>query len=53
MPILDGRLLEIFYSCLMAWIQDFNWHDVKKDFAGTQVPNENYGFFGQALITMT
>jgi hypothetical protein len=50
MPILDGMVLEILYSCLGAWIQDFKCHDAKRGIAGTPVANANYGVFGQALI---
>jgi len=49
MPILDGMVLEILYSCLGAWIQDFKCHDAKRDIAGIPVANANYGVFGQAL----
>ncbi len=51
MSILDGRVLEILYSCLAAWIQDFECHDAKRGIAGTPVVNANYEVFGQALVS--
>jgi len=50
MPILDGVVLEIFYSCLGAWIQDFECYDTKRGIAGSPVANANYEVFGQALF---
>ncbi len=49
MPILDGMVLKILYSCLGAWIQDFECHDAKRGIADISVENANYGVFGQAL----
>jgi len=46
---LDGVVLEKFYSCLGAWIQDFECYDAKRGIAGISVVNANYGVFGQAL----
>jgi len=47
---LDGVVLEKFYSCLGAWIQDFECYDAKRGIAGISVVNANYGVFGQALF---
>jgi len=46
MPILDGVVLEIFYSSYLepdvpvgAWIQDFECYDTKRGIAGSPVAN--------------
>jgi len=52
LPILEGRVLQILFACLGAWIQDLKWYDTKRGGTGIPVENANYGVFGQALNSL-